>query len=454
LVQTEKWYFLNNSSRADSVISTLTPANTFERDYKNLLVMLIETMDTAFTSFDSSQLDTIKSIAQKRNYIGAAPVYVARAMYYNVTNILFGDDDDYQKTIRGVFPDSMFCYTDSTIEIEMALVDATNTIVNDGVNSLPTTFMGMHDRKVAFNPYILALFDTTKVVGFTQWQAGNYVVNSSPLKTIGEWLRQPEWDLALGQVQTTLLAEGELVPALPDDLTLEDAFGFDYVLETVTNNSKLKKKDGILTLWNRTYNGYMNQTDLATALAIDDENNIFVLNQITINDIDGLELIQYNTDGDKIWSYTMYDTLSNIEPIGLQAIGYGGAEITCLKTVGIESTLQHYRIMRCEDVWNNHANNNLYKRGPKAVTKLIEKPTCKIYPNPSNGEIFVKLEHIDESCLIEIYTLQGQKVHEMKVQEGLNLVDMKDELQQGSMYVAKITTLNGGYVTTQRLIIK
>ena len=242
MVQTEKWYFLNNSSRADSVISTLTPANTFERDYKNLLVMLIETMDTAFTSFDSSQLDTIKSIAQKRNYIGAAPVYVARAMYYNVTNILFGDDDDYQKTIRGVFPDSMFCYTDSTIEIEMALVDATNTIVNDGVNSLPTTFMGMHDRKVAFNPYILALFDTTKVVGFTQWQVGNYVVNSSPLKTIGEWLRQPEWDLALGQVQTTLLAEGELVPALPDDLVAEDGLGYDYVLETVTNNSKLKKE--------------------------------------------------------------------------------------------------------------------------------------------------------------------------------------------------------------------
>ena len=454
LVQAEKWYFLNQDYRADSVLATITPANTFQRDYKNALVMLIETLDTNFVEFDSSQLDTLKYIAQKRNYNGAAPVYVARAMYFNATNILFEDDDDYQLTIKGVFSDSLFCEPDTTLGIEMALVDETNTILNDGVDTMLNSFMGIHNGKVEFNPYILAKFDTTKLIRFTQWQTGNYAVNSSPLKTIGEWLRQPEWNMQLSQVKATLLAEGISVPSLPDDLTAEDGGGFDYELSTVANNSLLKKKNGILPIWSKTYNGYKNQTDLATALGIDEQNNIFVLNKVTINSIDGLEIVQYNGSGEKIWNYIMYDGINDISPIGLQPIGYGGVEITCQKTVGMESTLQHFRIMRCDDIWSNHANNNLYKRESKNSNKQSKAPVCSIYPNPSNGEVFVKIENVNEPCKLEIYSLQGQKIHEVDVLQGLSIVDMKDKLPKGAIYIAKIATKSGKFVDAKRLLIK
>ena len=81
----------------------------------------------------------------------------------------------------------------------------------------------------------------------------------------------------------------------------------------------------------------------------------------------------------------------------------------------------------------------------------LEPGQIYVYPNPTTGEIFIRLNKITKHpAKIELYGITGQKIFEDHINPGIQKIMLDINNQEGSMFILKIDTEFGSY--TRRII--
>jgi hypothetical protein len=74
----------------------------------------------------------------------------------------------------------------------------------------------------------------------------------------------------------------------------------------------------------------------------------------------------------------------------------------------------------------------------------------EIYPNPSNGQVYIRQGNLPDEVLMQVYDLNGRLQKSEVLRESLNYVDLS-ALSKG-IYIVSLE--NQGDVKTERLIIQ
>ena len=81
----------------------------------------------------------------------------------------------------------------------------------------------------------------------------------------------------------------------------------------------------------------------------------------------------------------------------------------------------------------------------------IEPGLIHVYPNPTSGEIFIRLnKSTSHPAKIELYGITGQKVFEDQINPGILNIRLDMSKQEGSLFILRIYTEFGAY--TSRII--
>jgi hypothetical protein len=84
------------------------------------------------------------------------------------------------------------------------------------------------------------------------------------------------------------------------------------------------------------------------------------------------------------------------------------------------------------------------------TNELAKQATFNVYPNPSNGEVFITVPTVDESTTITVYDAVGQQVRSVKPNSTTTSISLTNEPK--GVYFVRM--LSGGEQKTAKLILK
>lgn len=77
-------------------------------------------------------------------------------------------------------------------------------------------------------------------------------------------------------------------------------------------------------------------------------------------------------------------------------------------------------------------------------------PVCKVYPNPSSGNIFVQWNSNEAHAIMTVYDASGAKIHLQLLDNGVNAIDLSH--LPGGLYGLNI--ISNQYEFSQKLILE
>ncbi|WP_081871805.1 reprolysin-like metallopeptidase [Chryseobacterium sp. FH1] len=151
-----------------------------------------------------------------------------------------------------------------------------------------------------------------------------------------------------------------------------------------------------------------------------------------------------------------------------------GAAYVCASpvagTVKPDESLSIFKGNDTKGVWNLFASDNILNLTGKVTTWSLELCTreaqtlavnegafnsnnIKVYPNPSNGNFFIKSKDLGGNAKVAIYDMNGRVVHTSGFNglTGESTNEFNVNLTKG-IYLLKVTSVKGNY--TQKLIVK
>lgn len=84
------------------------------------------------------------------------------------------------------------------------------------------------------------------------------------------------------------------------------------------------------------------------------------------------------------------------------------------------------------------------------TNELTKQASFNVYPNPSNGEVFITVPTVDESTTITIYDAIGQQVHVVKATSTTTTISLNNEPK--GVYFIRMTS--SGEQKTAKLVLK
>lgn len=207
------------------------------------------------------------------------------------------------------------------------------------------------------------------------------------------------------------------------------------------------------TCWLRKYNGPMNSYDVAKAIELDSNGNVYVGGSSYYTSIGGLDylVIKYSPSGEEMWSKG-YNNPINTQDYGLSMALYGNDDIY-VAGYSAKSGASPY-----EDFMTVRFSTSIgTEENPK--TK-IQNSGLNIYPNPvvSKGVIQYSIPVPSEVCM-EICDVSGRVVQQLlDKQYSAGIYDLNldaDDLPAGIYFVKLRILENSGltYKKTRKLIL-
>jgi hypothetical protein len=137
-------------------------------------------------------------------------------------------------------------------------------------------------------------------------------------------------------------------------------------------------------------------------------------------------LIWTEYEGTNFSTYNIYRGIGTSTP--LELIGTMPSSNTSFSDFGAPSTGQIYYMIEIvldqpNNVPRHKSNTSIYSNiasndGETSITN-ISKQDFKVYPNPTNG--IIKIEGINENCIIEIYDIVGKRVETFSDINNINI---------------------------------
>lgn len=84
------------------------------------------------------------------------------------------------------------------------------------------------------------------------------------------------------------------------------------------------------------------------------------------------------------------------------------------------------------------------------TTELEKQAAFNVYPNPSNGEVFITVPSVDESTVISVFDAVGQEIRSVKVNSTTTTVSLQNEPK--GLYFVRMTSK--GEQKTAKLVLK
>lgn len=84
------------------------------------------------------------------------------------------------------------------------------------------------------------------------------------------------------------------------------------------------------------------------------------------------------------------------------------------------------------------------------TTEFEKQASFNVYPNPSNGEVFITVPSVDESTVISVFDAVGQEIRSVKVNSTTTTVSLQNEPK--GLYFVRMTSK--GEQKTAKLVLK
>lgn len=452
IIKIENAISRGNFTIANAEMALLTPSNTVEQNYKNVLRILIDVSYPDMRLTNETEKAELISIAEQNPGSAGLPVYNARA--YLKANYLmdFRDEDYTDGKITGVAA----IYAPCSIEPVPGTVV---TLIDDENNILPLTGAFIEsDGSFAFDPFQLRYFESLNPDETYQLiaQSGSaFTVLANEYKTIADWIASSPVSLSLGGalpvLDTLTTTPGA---SIPTKTTVYDASGNSYVINTTNapnSNFRLTKYDASNSpVWSKTYDGVSSGNDTATCVGIDDDGFTYVAGKVWNTDHYEFQVVKYSPDGYLTWEVLAADTAArNNKPTGIEIV----ATTKMVNVVGISIKNNNTKYRRVEFSQCDVDNGNHSQQAQQSTTPVYQEPEklVEVHPNPSAGTISLRLLDPDGGTL-ELFNMTGQVVFSSKVINATT-INFPEATVTDGIYLLKFTGINGE-VQLSKLMIK
>jgi len=455
IVEIEHNIDTGNIENALDLVSSFSPSNDIEENYAYLLNIWIEMLDSTFEHLDSTQFSNVNIIASRQTRLGGIPVYIARAILLKEGGMDYSSIDEYSiVTIKGKLYDSLFCIPDTLQGIGIAMVDESfNRISN--VDIVYTNQNG----EFSFDPYLFSSLDSGIVVGFVAWPSKDVSLLNPEFKPIEEWLDSININILSSGVYSHIKLEGVSVPEYNNDTVIVDPYANIYSVNNGDDNFVVSEVGS----WSKVFNGHMNTYDKAIGIMKHNNGSLFIVTNINIDGLNGFEVWCMDSIGNLRWKKTMSDSIAEYVAFGFDTTMEGGVRVTATVNDGQGGgdVTQLIEINTCESFIAKYVSPLITpdqeEEGgdePFASTPEINKSALfKVIPNPNNGSFSIFIGNSNDSSIFELYNLQGVKVYEKYLKQGINKIQLQPILDKG-IYIGKLIDTKFKYQQIARIIVE
>jgi len=231
------------------------------------------------------------------------------------------------------------------------------------------------------------------------------------------------------------------------DLYIDDYYGSIRVVNTAGIISTIAGDSAHAI--NSGFGGDGGLADSATfnqpwGVATDNTGNVYIADECNQR----IRMINYSTQ--------IISTIAGSGPIGEFSGSYsgdGGPATNATLNTPSWVILDRYGNIYISDSYNN-CIRKLTPIGPTGINALSQNYQVEIFPNPGKGLFNFQFRNDIEANVVEVYNMLGEKVYSktLRQAQGEDQIDLSG--QPEGMYLYRITTDSGKFVTTGKFTIK
>ncbi|HXB12396.1 MAG TPA: T9SS type A sorting domain-containing protein, partial [Bacteroidia bacterium] len=95
-----------------------------------------------------------------------------------------------------------------------------------------------------------------------------------------------------------------------------------------------------------------------------------------------------------------------------------------------------------------------FNSAPNGINTINSKSEARIFPNPSNGIFTLQMKLTSENASLEVYNVFGENIYSAPMQKGANTILLNLSQQPSGIYLYRIASEQGEYITSGKLIIE
>ena len=302
-------------TQAQTLLNQMQAVTTDEINFVTFFSLLADMCISgdSIQNLTEQQLQTITDIANSETQVSAN----AQSLLTIVTGEYFPETfepliaPDTSK-IFGTLYESELCGSYPVSNDTLQIIDEYNNVISTA------PIITDNDGKFEISHDIFYELDTTQLYSFAT--KSGYKIAEAEFKTLPEWLTANPISLTLENSNLEWTDLYSTVDSLYNGGTVLDLNGNLYVAGYT--NTPFNYNDFLIIkysptgerLWINTYNGSANFIDRAVDLAVDNENNCYVLgNSHGTGTLSDIVLIKYNSDGNKLWEKRINGTSNSYD---------------------------------------------------------------------------------------------------------------------------------------------